>query len=193
MGPLKGIRIVEFAGIGPGPFAAMLFSDMGADVIRVDRKGGRAPHKTEIALRGRHVALQYRRLIMLVLEFQYALLLLFDRGSPAQNAAMYEDFGLDPERVMADMVKRRAERDPTRRFRGETNIFRVLIKTLFNAGLITERTRGFYATYVDMEELQAEGERMVGDDIAEEGIRYLQAINFKDSAERGAAALIAAE
>ncbi len=53
MGPLAGIRIVEFAGIGPGPFAAMLFSDMGAEVIRVDRKGGRPPAKTEIYLRGR--------------------------------------------------------------------------------------------------------------------------------------------
>jgi len=36
-GPLTGIRIVELAGIGPGPFAAMLLSDLGADVIRVDR------------------------------------------------------------------------------------------------------------------------------------------------------------
>jgi alpha-methylacyl-CoA racemase len=53
MGPLQGIRIVEFAGIGPGPFAAMLFSDMGAEVLRIDRKGGRLPHKTEIYLRGR--------------------------------------------------------------------------------------------------------------------------------------------
>jgi alpha-methylacyl-CoA racemase len=53
MGPLQGIRIVEFAGIGPGPFAAMLFADMGAEVIRIDRKGGRLPHKTEIYLRGR--------------------------------------------------------------------------------------------------------------------------------------------
>jgi hypothetical protein len=119
--------------------------------------------------------------------------LLFDRGSPAQNAAMYEDFGLDPERVIADIVKRRAERDPTRRFRGDTNIFRVLIKTLFNAGLITERTRPFYAAYVDMDELQAEGTRMPGDDIAADGIRYLQEINFKDSADRGAAQLVAAE
>jgi len=53
MGPLQGIRIVEFAGIGPGPFAAMLFSDMGAEVIRIDRKGGRNPAKTEIYMRGR--------------------------------------------------------------------------------------------------------------------------------------------
>jgi len=37
MGPLAGIRIVEFVGIGPGPMAAMLFADLGADVIRVDR------------------------------------------------------------------------------------------------------------------------------------------------------------
>ena len=37
MGPLEGIRIVEVAGIGPGPFCAMMLSDMGADVLRVDR------------------------------------------------------------------------------------------------------------------------------------------------------------
>jgi alpha-methylacyl-CoA racemase len=37
MGPLAGIKIVELAGIGPGPFAGMLLSDMGADIIRVDR------------------------------------------------------------------------------------------------------------------------------------------------------------
>lgn len=37
MGPLAGFRIVEFAGIGPGPFASMLFADLGASVIRIDR------------------------------------------------------------------------------------------------------------------------------------------------------------
>ena len=38
-GPLAGVRVVEIAGIGPGPFAAMLLSDLGADVIRIDRAG----------------------------------------------------------------------------------------------------------------------------------------------------------
>jgi len=42
MGPLAGIRIVEIEGIGPGPFAAMMLADMGADVIRVARPGGGA-------------------------------------------------------------------------------------------------------------------------------------------------------
>ncbi|UVO55767.1 CaiB/BaiF CoA-transferase family protein [Sphingomonas sp. SUN039] len=39
-GPLAGIRIVEFAGIGPGPFAAMMLGDHGAEVIRIERPGG---------------------------------------------------------------------------------------------------------------------------------------------------------
>ncbi|MBI1250957.1 MAG: CoA transferase [Alphaproteobacteria bacterium] len=39
-GPLKGVKVVEFAGIGPGPFCAMLLSDMGADVVRIDRQTG---------------------------------------------------------------------------------------------------------------------------------------------------------
>jgi alpha-methylacyl-CoA racemase len=37
MGPLAGVKVVEIAGIGPGPFAAMMLADMGADVVRVDR------------------------------------------------------------------------------------------------------------------------------------------------------------
>jgi len=71
------------------------------------------------------------------------------------------------------------------------NIFRVLVKTLLNAGIITDRTRAFYGMYVNMEELKDEGSRMVGDDIAEEGIRYLQSINFGDS--RRGQTLLAAE
>ncbi len=62
MGPLQGLRVVEFAGIGPGPFTAMLLSDMGAEVIRIDRKGGRSPHKTEVTYRGRQaVALDMKK------------------------------------------------------------------------------------------------------------------------------------
>lgn len=38
MGPLQGLKIVEFAGIGPGPFCAMMLADMGAEVVRIDRK-----------------------------------------------------------------------------------------------------------------------------------------------------------
>ena len=39
-GPLTGVRVVELAGIGPGPFAAMMLADLGADVVRIDRPGG---------------------------------------------------------------------------------------------------------------------------------------------------------
>ncbi|WP_375692119.1 CaiB/BaiF CoA transferase family protein [Pseudooceanicola sp. LIPI14-2-Ac024] len=39
--PLAGLRIIEFAGIGPGPFAGMMLADMGAEVIRIDRPGGK--------------------------------------------------------------------------------------------------------------------------------------------------------
>ncbi|QXC62674.1 CoA transferase [Aquihabitans sp. G128] len=39
MGPLSGIKVIEIAGIGPGPYGAMLLADLGADVIRIDRSG----------------------------------------------------------------------------------------------------------------------------------------------------------
>ena len=62
-GPLRGTRVIELAGIGPGPFAAMLLADMGADVVRVDRAdavrrargrddGGPAAY-TDVLARGR--------------------------------------------------------------------------------------------------------------------------------------------
>jgi alpha-methylacyl-CoA racemase len=56
-GPLHGFRVVELAGIGPGPFAAMLLADMGADVVRIDRADtvGNEPDRTrfDVLARGR--------------------------------------------------------------------------------------------------------------------------------------------
>ena len=52
-GPLTGLKIVEFAGIGPGPFCGMLLSDLGADVVRIDRKGGRGGAPSDVTARGR--------------------------------------------------------------------------------------------------------------------------------------------
>src|ERR1700676_1529059 len=40
MGPLNGVRIVQFAGLGPAPFGAMMLADLGAEIIRIDRPGG---------------------------------------------------------------------------------------------------------------------------------------------------------
>ena len=53
-GPLAGFRIVEFAGIGPGPFACMMLADMGAEVVTLDRPGARKNQKSA-ASRGRKV------------------------------------------------------------------------------------------------------------------------------------------
>jgi alpha-methylacyl-CoA racemase len=47
-GPLAGLRIIEIAGIGPGPFCAMLLADMGAEVIRVNRSAGAALDVAEL-------------------------------------------------------------------------------------------------------------------------------------------------
>src|SRR5262245_55677378 len=52
-GPLKGVKILEFAGLGPAPFCGMLLSDMGADVVRVDRKAGARALPNDILARGR--------------------------------------------------------------------------------------------------------------------------------------------
>jgi len=117
--------------------------------------------------------------------------LLFNLVSPSQQRDLYEEFGLDPERVIAEMAAMVTDETRRENMKEQTNIFRVLVKTLLNAGIITDRTRAFYAIYVDLDELKGEGDRMVGDDIAEDGIKYLQEINFKDRALK--AVKIAAE
>nr|WP_202899579.1 CaiB/BaiF CoA-transferase family protein [Kordiimonas gwangyangensis] len=63
MGPLSGVRIIELAGIGPGPFAGMMLADMGAEVILVDRAGPPSPMdmKVDINRRGkRSIALDLK-------------------------------------------------------------------------------------------------------------------------------------
>lgn len=98
--------------------------------------------------------------------------------SPLEMKSIYAEFGLDWREVMDAFTAAVNDEDRRKRMKESTNIFRVLIKTLLNAGIITERTHGHYAFYVDMDELRAEGEHMVGDDIAEEGIEYLRMLNF---------------
>lgn len=52
-GPLSGLRILEFAGLGPAPFCARLLSDLGADVLRIDRPGGYQYDRFSVDARGR--------------------------------------------------------------------------------------------------------------------------------------------
>src|SRR3984885_10540949 len=55
-GPLDGVRVLEFAGMGPTPFAVMMLSDMGAEVVRVDRIGTRPPGPVPNQLHRGHLA-----------------------------------------------------------------------------------------------------------------------------------------
>ena len=54
-GPLHGLRVIELASIGPGPHAAMILGDLGADVVRIERPGklGVSTTKREATLRNR--------------------------------------------------------------------------------------------------------------------------------------------
>ena len=52
-GPLNGLTVIEFAGLGPAPYAAMLLADMGATVIRIDRPDAQPAPATAISQRGR--------------------------------------------------------------------------------------------------------------------------------------------
>ncbi|WP_339745014.1 CaiB/BaiF CoA-transferase family protein [uncultured Maricaulis sp.] len=52
-GPLKGVKVLEFVGLGPAPFCAMMLADMGADVVRIDRPGAHGGGAAEVLARGR--------------------------------------------------------------------------------------------------------------------------------------------
>ena len=57
MGPLAGLKVIEFQGIGPGPYCGMMLADMGAEIIRIDRKSNvdqsANPNRVDILARGR--------------------------------------------------------------------------------------------------------------------------------------------
>ncbi len=105
MGPLAGIKVIELAGIGPGPMAAMLLADLGATVLRIDRKtpvelGTARPLKFNALLRGRKsIALDLKdpraiELVLRLLENADALIEGFRPG-------VTERLGLGPEPCMA--------------------------------------------------------------------------------------------
>jgi len=52
-GPLKGVKVLEFVGLGPAPFCGMMLSDMGADVVRIDRPGAGSLGAADVLARGR--------------------------------------------------------------------------------------------------------------------------------------------
>ncbi|MDE2132990.1 MAG: ferritin-like domain-containing protein [Alphaproteobacteria bacterium] len=117
--------------------------------------------------------------------------LLFNLISPEQMKPVYASIGVDWEAAQSAITDAFSDDKRREQMKQSANIFRVLIKTLLNASIISDRTRAYYAMYVDMNELKNEGGRMIGDDIAEEGMRYLQSINFGDAAK--GRALLAAE
>jgi len=103
--------------------------------------------------------------------------LLFNLVNAEQKQIIYAQFGLDWQWVRAAVLEAFTDDDRRRVMRDSNNIFRVLIKTLLKAGIITERTRSLYSMWVDMQELASESDEMVGDPIARQGIEYLRAIN----------------
>jgi len=105
MGPLTGYRVIEFAGIGPGPMCAMLLSDMGADVLRIDRTaaaglGISMRTKFDLLNRGRRsVAFDLKKAeaidaVMRLVERADALIEGFRPG-------VMERLGLGPDRCLA--------------------------------------------------------------------------------------------
>jgi alpha-methylacyl-CoA racemase len=99
-GPLSGLRIIELAGIGPGPFAAMMLADHGAEVIRVDRPGARIDPRDPL--------LRSRRLIGVDLKSDEGKAKVRDLVKSADGLiegfrpGVTERLGLGPDVLLAD-------------------------------------------------------------------------------------------
>jgi hypothetical protein len=103
--------------------------------------------------------------------------LLFNLVNTEQKKGIYAEFGLDWEWVRDAVLESFTDDNRRELMTESTNIFRVLIKTLLKAGIITERTRPTYAQWVDMDELAGESDEVAGMDVAEDGIASLREIN----------------
>ena len=100
MGPLNGFRIVELAGIGPGPFCGMMLSDMGAEVIRVERLSGASEAPKDVLARNRRsiaIDLKQAEGVETVLKLVDTADALFEGFRPGVT----ERLGLGPDTCMA--------------------------------------------------------------------------------------------
>ncbi len=101
-GPLAGLKIIEIAGIGPGPFAGMMLADHGAEVIRVERPG------VNLAAQSRDVLSRSRRIVTADLKSPEGLAFVRDLVSSADGLiegfrpGVMERLGLGPDVLLAD-------------------------------------------------------------------------------------------
>ncbi len=99
-GPLSGLKVLEFAGIGPGPFCGMLLSDLGADVVRIDRKGAGRSSPSDVTARGRRsVALDLKS--PAAVEACLKLMESADAVFEGFRPGVMERLGLGPEVALA--------------------------------------------------------------------------------------------
>jgi len=103
--------------------------------------------------------------------------LLFNLVNPEQKKVIYAKFGLDWRWVNEAVIEAFTDDKRREMMTESTNIFRVLIKTLLKAGIISDRTKSRYALWVDMEELALEDDTVAGQNVADDGIAYLSEIN----------------
>ena len=105
--------------------------------------------------------------------------LLFNLINAEQKQLVYRKYGIDWQWARDALKEAFTDDDRRTRMQDNTNIFRVLIKTLLHAGIITDRTKPLYSVWVDMKELATESEEMPGDVVAEEMMVTLREINAK--------------
>jgi alpha-methylacyl-CoA racemase len=102
-GPLQGIRIIEFAGIGPAPFCGMMLADHGAEVIRVDRPGTRPNRFDALARSRRTVALDMKK--PEAVDVARALCASANGIIEGFRPSVMERLGLGPDVLLADNPK----------------------------------------------------------------------------------------
>lgn len=102
-GPLKGVRIIEFAGIGPGPFCGMMLADHGAEVIRIERPGGQLPPQDPLSRNRRSIVLNTKTAEGL--DLAKKLCASADGIIEGYRPGVMEKLGLGPDVLLADNPK----------------------------------------------------------------------------------------
>lgn len=110
--------------------------------------------------------------------------LMFNVFNPSQKHLLYAKHGLDPEQVRLHLREYYTQDVRRREMAEQTGVLRIVVKTLFHSGIVTERTRAKYMQWVDLNELRSEEGKEVEEIIADAGLTFLETVNAAGSRRR---------
>lgn len=110
--------------------------------------------------------------------------LMFNVFNPSQKHLLYTKHGLDPEQVRLHLREYYTDDVRRKEMSEQTGVLRIVVKALFQSGVVTERTRARYMQWVDVNELRSTTGKEAEEMIAEAGLTFLETVNARGSRRR---------